>query len=156
MPVYGRPNTLEVYASQSQLGCTFLQEQKDGTLIPIGCWTRTLFPSERNYSTTERECIGVVWAVLHLRSYLERTRFTVRTDHHALKWALFLAKAEGRFAEWRLRLAELDFEVVYRPGVKHSVPDALSKVGTTNEDAVHLRTKNPASSPKILRLTTGI
>ncbi len=100
--------------------------------MPIGYWSRTLIPAELNFSTTEQECLGVVWAVLHLRPYLERTRFTIRTDHHALKWALFLAKAEGRLAKWRLRLAEFDFDVVYRPGVKHSVPDALYRVETTN------------------------
>ncbi len=64
--------------------------------MPIGYWSRTLIPAERNYSTTERECPGMVLAVLHLRPCLECTHFAVRTDHHALKWALFLAKAEGR------------------------------------------------------------
>ncbi len=60
-------------------------------------------------------------------------RLTVRADHHALKWALFLAKAEGRLAKWRLRLAEFDFEVVYRP-VKHYVSYTLCRVETTNGD----------------------
>ncbi len=113
--------------------------------MPIGYWSRTLIPAEVNYSTTERECFGVVWAVLHLRLYLERTRFTVRTDHHALKWALFLAKAEGRLAKWRLRLAEFDFDVVYRPGVKHSAPDALSRVESANGDRSTLKTGSAAS-----------
>ncbi len=134
LPVYDRPYTVDVDASKDQLGCVLLQEQADGELMPVGYWRRTLLPAELNYSTTERECLAVVWAVLLLRPYLERTRFTARTDHHALKWALFLANAEGRLAKWRLRLAEFDFEVVYRPGVKHSVPDALSRVDTAKPD----------------------
>ncbi len=58
----------------------------------------------------------------------------MRPDHHALKWALFLAKAEVRLAKWRLRLVEFDFEVVYRRGVKNSIPDGLYRVETTNGD----------------------
>ncbi len=84
--------------------------------------------AEKNHSTTERECLGVVWAESHLRVYLERT---VRTDHDALRWALFIAKAEGRLPMWRLLLAEIDFDVVYGPGIKSTVPDALPQIPTT-------------------------
>ncbi len=57
--------------------------------------------------------------------------------------ALFLAKAEGRLAKWRLRLAEFDFEVLFRPGVKQSVPDAFSRVETTNGDQGALEDEIP-------------
>ncbi len=109
-----------------------LKGQEDGTLMLIGYWSRTLISAELNYSSTWLECLGVVWAVFHLRPYLGRTRFTVRTDHYALKWACFLAKVNGRLAKCRLRLEEFDFDVVYRPGLKHSVPDALYRVETRN------------------------
>ncbi len=66
--------------------------------MPIGYWSWTLIPAKLNYSTTERECLGAVLAVLHLRVYLERMCFTVRTDHHALRWALLLAKDEFNFS----------------------------------------------------------
>ncbi len=90
--------------------------------------------AQKNYSTTERQCLGVVWSVLHVRPYLSHTHFTVRTDHNALRWAFFIAEAEGRLAKWRLRLAEFDFDVVYRPGIKHTVPEALSRVPTQGGD----------------------
>ena len=76
---------MDVDASKYQLGCALLQEQDDGRLRPVGYWSRTLQPAEKNYSTSERECLGVVWSILHLRPYLEGHRFTVRTDHEALK-----------------------------------------------------------------------
>ncbi len=61
--------------------------------------------------------------------------FDFKNDHHALKWAFFLWNAEGRLAKWRLRLAEFDFDVVYRPGVKHKVPEALSRIETTGGES---------------------
>ena len=134
LPWYGKPYVLDVDASNYQLGCALLQEQDDGKLRPVGYWSRTLAQAEKNYSASERECLGVVWSVLHLRPYLEGTRFTVRTDHHALNWLLQSTSIEGRLARWRLRLAEYDFYIQYSPGIKHQVPDALSRVSTKGVD----------------------
>jgi RNase H-like domain found in reverse transcriptase len=53
-------------ASDGQLGTCLLQEQPDGQTIPLGYWSRTLNPAERNYYTTEKECLAIVWAVKHL------------------------------------------------------------------------------------------
>ena len=66
--------------------------------------------------------------VLQLRPYLEGKRFVIRTDHHALRWVLSLADAQGRLARWRLRLLEFDFEVQYSPGKAHYAADTLSRL----------------------------
>ncbi len=60
LPVYGRPYIIDVDATMSQLRYGLLQVHEDGKLMPIGYWSRTRIPSELNYSTTERECLGVV------------------------------------------------------------------------------------------------
>jgi RNase H-like domain found in reverse transcriptase len=62
--------TLDTDASDHQLGCCLLQKQPDGTQNPIGYWSRGLTSAENNYSTTEKECLAIVWAILHLRPYL--------------------------------------------------------------------------------------
>jgi hypothetical protein len=54
--------------------------------------------------------------------------FTVRTDHHALRWVMNLSDAQGRLARWRLRLAEIKFKVEYHPGVAHHAADAMSRL----------------------------
>lgn len=62
LPKVGRHLTLDVDASAYQLGCTLLQEDENGKHQPLGSWSRGLLPAELNYSTTERECLGIVWA----------------------------------------------------------------------------------------------
>ncbi len=105
--------TLNTDASDGQLGCCLHQDQPTGDRFPIGYWSRSLTSAERNYSTTDKECLAVVWSVLLLRPNLEGVQFTVRTDHHALRWVLDLGNspAHGRLERWRLRLLELDFVV---------------------------------------------
>jgi RNase H-like domain found in reverse transcriptase/Reverse transcriptase (RNA-dependent DNA polymerase) len=99
---------LDTDASDHQLGCCILQEQPDGTQKPIGYWSRGLTSAEKYYSTTEKECLEIVWATLHLRPYLEGQKFIIGTDHRSLRWVLNLSDAQGRLARWRLRLLEFD------------------------------------------------
>jgi RNase H-like domain found in reverse transcriptase len=62
------------------------------------------------------------------RPYLEGTEFTVGKDHHALRWVMNLSNAQGRLAQWRLRLAEFTFKVEYHPGIAHHAADAMSRL----------------------------
>lgn len=52
---------VDVDECAAKIGATMLQEEPDGSLHPVGCWSRGLSPAECNHSTTERECLGVVW-----------------------------------------------------------------------------------------------
>ncbi|CDF38002.1 unnamed protein product [Chondrus crispus] len=70
---------------------------------PVGYWSYSLSDSEHNYSATKRECFAVVWAVRTLRPYVEGTKFTVRTDHDALRWLMSLTESFGRLTRWRSR-----------------------------------------------------
>ena len=125
---------LDTDASAGQVGAVLLQEQPDQSTRPVGYWSRSLNVAERNYSTTEWECLAVVWASLLLRPYIEGTRFTVRTDHAALKWMLHMDGAYGRLARWRLRLAEFDYVVQTRPGVSHHAAEMMSRISTPAVD----------------------
>ncbi len=117
LPQYGKPYSIDVDASKGQLGCVQLKNQKACEILACWIWSRTLNQAARNYSAKEREGLGVVWSIVFLRHYLKTSRFTVSTDHQALKKALFLPNAERRVAKPRFRLAEFDFDVVNRPGV---------------------------------------
>jgi len=134
LPRRGAPFTIDVDAYDTQLGCALLQEQADAALTPVGFYSRGPQPEERNYSASEKECLGVVWAVLHLRHYVDGAHLTVRTDHECLSWIYRLATASGRLLRWRLRLAEFDFDVKYKKGANHHLPDALSRLPSDGKD----------------------
>lgn len=110
---------------------------------PIWYCYRTLKTEERAYETTHRECLAVIWAVLILRSYLKGSRFTIRTDHQALRWILNMSDATGKMEIWRLRLSELELDVVHRAGVKHQAAEALSRLPFSGDDETTIEDEIP-------------
>lgn len=135
IPRPGAHYIVDVDASYDQLGCCLLQQQPSGEYLPVGYFSKGLSPAQKNYSVTEVEGLGVVWAVSMLRPYIEGRKFLIRCDHKALKWILTTtACTNNRLNRWRLCLAEFDYDVEYRPGPKHAVADALSRIPTDGKD----------------------
>lgn len=63
------------------------------------------------------------------RYYLDNgKKFTVYTDHSALKWFLSLSNPMGRLARWSTRLSEFNFEIKHLKGCDNVIPDALSRM----------------------------
>ena len=140
LPKNRRPYMINPDASAYKIGATLLQQQDEeeaNDLVPIGYWSKTLTDTEWNYSKTERECNSVVWSVTTLRTYIEGPKFTVRTEHDALRWLMTIFDATARLLRRRLRFSELEFTDKYSPGLVQQVPDALSRVliPEENDDA---------------------
>ena len=76
LPRYERKYTLDTDACRHQVGCALLQEQREGGTRPIGYWSRALTEAERNYTTTEKKCLAVVWSILTLRRTYTEARST--------------------------------------------------------------------------------
>jgi len=104
-----------------------LAHNPDGTEV-IAFASRTLDESERKYTTTELECLAVVWALEKFRCYLEGgPEFTVVTDHASLLWLSRQKAPHGRLARWAVSLQQYRFNLVHRKGKENQGPDALSR-----------------------------
>ena len=77
---------LQVDASNRGLGAILSQEDQDGEEHPIAHASRKLQPREEKLSTTEKECLGIVWAVELFRYYLYDRTFRLQTNHNPLVW----------------------------------------------------------------------
>lgn len=75
----------------------------------------------------ERELIALVQAVRHWRPYLWGRRFTVSTDHYALKFVLDQRLSTVPQHQWVSKLFGFDFAVEFRPGRLNVVADAHSR-----------------------------
>ncbi len=107
------------------LGAVLTQEIR-GEERPVLYISRKLSKRETMYSTIEKECLAIRWAVLTLRYYLLGREFTLCSDHvplHRMK------DTNARITRWYLALQPFKFKVIHRPGTQMTVADFLSRNG---------------------------
>jgi hypothetical protein len=132
-PDFGKPFVLQTDAADTGLGVALTQYVDGGDHV-IAYASRSLTKPEQAYSTTEKECLAVVWGIEKMRPYLEGYRFTVLTDHQSLKWLQAIKDPTGRLARWAIFLQQHDFDIRYRKGVLNRVADTLSRQPAATED----------------------
>ena len=67
---------------------TLLGQREDEKPYVIYYESNTLNEAQRNYTTTEKQLLAVVFALDKFRAYLVGTFIIVFTDHSALKYLL--------------------------------------------------------------------
>lgn len=126
-PNYDLPFQVQTDASGYGLGAVLSQPDPKGGEKVICYISRSLTRQEQNFSTTERECLAVLWALEKLRPYIEGIKVEVITDHYCLVWLQNIKAVSGRLARWIVRLQQFEFSVTHRKGSEHHVPDLLSR-----------------------------
>lgn len=103
-PNWDREFHVHVDASNFAIGATLAQVGGHGLDHPIYFASRLLSKAEKNFSTTEREALGMVYAVQKFRHYLLVTPFTSYVDHQALMYLVNKPIIQGRISRWLLLL----------------------------------------------------
>ena len=126
-PRYDSEFILYTDASSYCIGCV-LSQQQDGEERVIAYGSRALNKAECNYSTTEQECLSVVYFTQEFRHILLGRKFTIISDHRPLVWLKNITNPTGRLGRWSIKLSEFDYEISYRKGRLNSNADFLSRL----------------------------
>ena len=128
LPELGKDFVLRTDASDIDIGAALMQEQ-DGKLFPVSYASRKLLSREQNFSTIERECLAIVWAVQKFHMYLCGRRFAIQTDHRSLAYLDKAKFLNSRIMRWAMVLQQYDFRIVSIKGKDNVEADYFSRVG---------------------------
>lgn len=124
MPDFSKPFVVEADASGFGLGAVLTQDNH-----PIAFCSCTFGPRSQQKPIYEREFMAIVLSVLRWKHYLMGARFLVKTNQHNLKFMLELREIGDAYQKWVMKLIGFDFSIVYAPGSKNAMADALSRRG---------------------------
>jgi hypothetical protein len=97
---------------------------------PIAFSSKQLSAPEHNYTTTERECLAMIFSVKKYRHYLLMNQVVFFVDHNAIIYLVNKPELSGRLVHWMLLLTKFDYTVQYKPRKKHLQADHLFRIST--------------------------
>ncbi|RVW18356.1 Retrovirus-related Pol polyprotein from transposon 17.6 [Vitis vinifera] len=115
------------YRSDIAMGVV-LGQREDGKPYVIYNASKTLNEAQRNYITTEKELLAVVFTLEKIHAYLVGSFIVVFTDHSALKYLLTKQDAKARLIRWILLLQEFTLQIKDKKGVENVVADHLPRL----------------------------
>jgi len=114
-------------ASIRALGAVLEQRDQYGNVHPIGYASRKVLDTERIYSLTTLEFLGLVYGCEYFREFLYSRKCIVFCDNISLQYYKTLKTPTAQIARLILKLLDYDFEIIYKQGKKNEVADALSR-----------------------------
>ena len=114
-------------ASDLAIGAV-LGQREDGKPYVVYYVSKSLNEAQRNYTTTEKELLAVVYALDKFRTYLVGSDIVIFTDHTALKYLLTKQDAKARLLIWILLLQEFNLLIKDKKRVENVVADHLSRL----------------------------
>lgn len=132
LPDFSKTFYLGTDASGSAIGSVLMQED-DGLRKPVAYASRKLIDAETRYSTIERECLAIVWAITKFSRYLYGRKFVVLTDHKPLQFLKSSKHVNSRLMRWSLALQPFNFEIQAIKGSENCGPDFLSRIYEDDE-----------------------
>ena len=105
-----------------------LGQRVEGKSYVVYYASKTLNEAQRNYTTTEKELLAMVYALDKFRAYLIGSDIIIFTDHSSLKYLLTKKNAKSRLIRWVLLLHEFNLQIRDKKSVENVVSDHLSRL----------------------------
>ena len=89
--------------------------------------SQQFIPAKINYPTHEQELLAIVDTLAVWRNELMGLPFVVPSDHLSLRAFMMQKNLSRRQARWTEALADYEYTIVYIPGERNTIADAMSR-----------------------------
>ena len=128
-PDFDKPFLLETDTSKEGLGVVLSQKQDNGCYHPVAFGSHSLTPVEKNYHSSNLECLTLKWSITeNFKEYLTYVPFVVRMDNNLLTYILMTPNLDAMGHRWVGTLASFEFALEYQKGADNGAADTLSWV----------------------------
>src|SRR3954464_8288989 len=141
-PDWSLPFEIMCDASDFAVGAVFGQ-RVDKKLNVIHYASKTPDSAQKNYATTEKEFLAVVFACDKVRQYIVDSKVIIHIDHVTIKYLMQKKDAKPRLIRWVLLLQEFDLQIFDRKGEDNPVADNLSRMEDTPDDPIPVNDSFP-------------
>ena len=124
---------VHVDASCIVFGIVLVQLGEGEINHPIAFASKNISKVGKNYNTTERETLAMVYVLYKFRHYLLGAHLKMITDHSTLKYLVKKPILGGKICRWLSLFQEYDFNVVVKPRRLNIGPNHLSRIETEEE-----------------------
>ena len=124
-----RESRLETDASDGVIAGVLSQQGDDQFWHPVAYFSKSMAPAELNYEIHDKEMLAIVRSLGNWRAELQGAphKLVIYTDHKALEYFMSSKNLTARQARWSEVLSQFFFQIMYRPGRKNELADALSR-----------------------------
>ena len=143
-PIMAKPDwnkEFEIMSDASDYAMGAVLRQKDDKVFRAIYYSSKIFnEAQKNYSTTEKEMLAMVFACEKFRSYILGSHVIIHTNHAAIKYLMTKKEAKPRLIRWVLLLREFDLEIKNKKGCDNVIANHLSRVekSTVKEEEIEV------------------
>ena len=128
LPDFKKPFHIYTDASLIGISACLMQVDSKGFLHPIAYIARSLSETQRNYSTTKRELLALVYALEQFRHVILNYEVNFYTDHLPLLGILSRTTKDAVLHRWVMLTQEYKINLIYLPDKMNIFSDTLSRL----------------------------
>jgi len=95
-------------------------------VVPVAFMSRSLTAQECNWTTTEKECFAIVYALRKFEYLIRDCHFTLLTDHQNLIY--IDSETSQKVKRWKLAIQCYDFDIHHIAGRLNTIADGFSRI----------------------------